>query len=439
MSVATENAYAERPDRAGMHSRIPDFYTEDRGTRLETVADRCDLTEAQVAALDTDGETAAVVDGLSENVVGSIALPVGVATNFVVDGEDRLVPMAVEESSVVAAASKGAKLARHAGGFTTDVTGQVMVGQVHVVDVPDPEAARVRVLDRAEAIVETANDQGVLVSHGGGCRDVTARVVETRQGPMVAVHLHVDTADAMGANAVNTMVEGVAPLVAEATGGEVSLRVLSNLADRRLARAHCRVPPESLVDGDDDRDGETVRDRIVDAWAFADADEYRAATHNKGVMNAVDALAVATGNDWRALEAGCHAYAAQGGYSPLTTYEVGDDGTLVCGIELPVQVGTVGGATAVHPAARAAMGILDVDGAAELAGTVAALGLAENLASLRALVSEGIQEGHMKLHAENVARQADAPADLVEEVAARMVAEGDVRESRARELVDELA
>jgi len=422
-----------------MNSRIPDFYTEDRGTRLETVADRCDLTDEQVATLDADGETAAVVDGLSENVIGSIALPVGVATNFVVDGEDRLVPMAVEESSVVAAASKGAKLARHTGGFTTDVTGQTMVGQVQVVDVPDPEAARARVLDRAEAIVETANDQGVLVSHGGGCRDVTARVVETRQGPMVAVHLHVDTADAMGANAVNTMVEGVAPLVADATGGEVSLRVLSNLADRRLARAHCRVPPESLVDGDDDRDGEAVRDRIVEAWAFADADEYRAATHNKGVMNAVDALAVATGNDWRALEAGCHAYAAQGGYSALTTYEVGEDGALVCGIELPVQVGTVGGATAVHPTARAAMAILDVDGAAELAGTFGALGLAENLASLRALVSEGIQEGHMKLHAENVARQADAPADLVEEVAARMVAEGDVRESRARELVGELA
>jgi hydroxymethylglutaryl-CoA reductase len=422
-----------------MHSRIPDFYTEDRGTRLETVADRCDLTEDQVAALDADGETAAVVDALSENVVGSIALPVGVATNFVVDGEDRLVPMAVEESSVVAAASKGAKLARHAGGFTTDVTGQIMVGQVQVVDVPDPEAARVRVLDRAEAIVETANDQGVLVSHGGGCRDVTARIVDTVQGPMVAVHLHVDTADAMGANAVNTMVEGVAPLVADATGGEVSLRVLSNLADRRLARAHCRVAPESLVDGDDDRAGETVRDRIVEARAFADADEYRAATHNKGVMNAVDALAVATGNDWRALEAGAHAYAALGGYSALTTYEVGDDGALVCAVELPVQVGTVGGATAVHPTARAAIEILDVDGARELAGTFAALGLAENLASLRALVGEGIQEGHMKLHAENVARQADVPADLVEEVAARMVAEGDVRESRARELVGELA
>jgi len=245
----------------------------------------------------------------------------------------------------------------------------------------------------------------------------------------------------MGANAVNTMAEGVAPVVADATGGEVSMRVLSNLADRRLARARCRVDPAALAGEDDDQDGqqatdgETVRDRIVDAWAFAGADEYRAATHNKGIMNAVDALALATGNDWRALEAGAHAVAAQGGYGPLTSYGVGDDGFLECAARVPVQAGTVGGAAAVHPTAQAAMGILDVDSARELAGVFAALGLAENLASLRALVSEGIQEGHMKLHAENVAKQAGARDDLVAEIAARMVAEGEVRESRARELV----
>ncbi|QPV63680.1 hydroxymethylglutaryl-CoA reductase, degradative [Halosimplex litoreum] len=427
-----------------MNSRIPEFYVRDRSDRLATVADRCGLDDDAVDALDADDEVAETVDGLSENVVGSVSYPLSVATNFVVDGEDVLVPMAVEESSVVAAASKGALLARSTGGFTTDTDGPYMIGQVQVANVADPTAARQRVLDRADEIAAVADDQGVLVSHGGGCEDVTARVVDTPAGEMVVVHLLVDVCDAMGANAVNTMCEAVAPVVADATGGRVSLRVLSNLADCRLARARCRVEHDALVDrgdgldGETSLDGETVRDRIVEAWAFAAGDPYRAATHNKGIMNAVDALAVATCNDWRALEAGAHAYAARDGYGPLTTYEVGADGDLVCSIELPVQVGTVGGATAVHPAGRAAMDVLDVEGADEFAGVVAALGLAENLASLRALVDEGIQAGHMKLHAENVARQAGAPAELVEAVAARMVAEEAVRESRARELVEEL-
>ncbi|ELZ22414.1 hydroxymethylglutaryl-CoA reductase, degradative [Halosimplex carlsbadense 2-9-1] len=427
-----------------MNSRIPGFYTEDRSERLSTVVERCDLDAEAVDALDADGAVGETVDGLSENVVGSVSYPLSVATNFVVDGEDLLVPMAVEESSVVAAASKGALLARPGGGFTTDTDGPYMIGQVQVADVSDPTAARQRVLARADEIAAVANDQGVLVSHGGGCEDVTVRVVDTPAGETVVVHLLVDVRDAMGANAVNTMCEAVAPVVADATGGRVSLRVLSNLADCRLARARCRVEPAALVEDEDDPeradglDGETVRDRIVEAWAFAAGDPYRAATHNKGIMNAVDALAVATCNDWRALEAGAHAYAAREGYGPLTTYEVGADGDLVCRIELPVQAGTVGGATAVHPAGRAAMEVLGVEAADEFAGVVAALGLAENLASLRALVDEGIQAGHMKLHAENVARQAGAPAGLVAEVAARMVAEGAVRESRARELIEVL-
>jgi len=427
-----------------MNSRISGFYSRDRSERLSTVADRCDLDEDAVEALDASDDVAETVDGLSENVVGSVSYPVSVATNFVVDGDDVLVPMAVEESSVVAAASKGALLARSTGGFTTDTDGPYMIGQVQVAGVSDPAAARLRVLERADEVAAVANDQGVLVSHGGGCEEVTARAVDTPVGEMVVVHLLVDVRDAMGANAVNTMCEAVAPVVADATGGRVSLRILSNLADCRLARARCRLDPNALVDSDADSegasgpDGETVRDRIVEAWAFAAGDPYRAATHNKGIMNAVDALAVATCNDWRALEAGAHAYAARGSYGPLTTYEVGDDGDLICSIELPVQVGTVGGATAVHPAGRAAMDVLGVEGADEFAGVAAALGLAENLASLRALVDEGIQAGHMKLHAENVARQAGAPDDLVEEVAARMVAEEAVRESRARELVAQL-
>ncbi|MFB6087268.1 MAG: hydroxymethylglutaryl-CoA reductase, degradative [Haloarculaceae archaeon] len=419
-----------------MDSRVPGFYRHDRAERISIVRDRCDLSTEAVAAI--QGEGTRVADRLSENVLGTLDVPLSVATNFVIDGEDYFVPMATEESSVVAAASHGAKMARP-GGFETSVSEPHMIGQVQVVDVPDPHAARARVLERRDEIRETANDLGILVDHGGGCRDVTARAIATPRGGMVIVHLIVDVRDAMGANAVNAMAEAVAPVVEEITGGEVSLRVLSNLADRRMARARCRIAPDDLEHDESDLSGEEVRDRIVDAWAFADGDPYRAATHNKGIMNAIDALALATMNDWRALEAGAHAYAASDGYGPLTTFEVDEEGFLTCAIELPVQVGTVGGATRTHPMAEAAMEILGVDSEDEFARVFAALGLAENLASPRALTGEGIQRGHMKLHAENVAAQADAPEDLIDEVAARMVAEEDVRESRARELLDELA
>jgi hydroxymethylglutaryl-CoA reductase len=437
-----------------MNARLSGFHELPISERIETLAAECGIDAADLQQ-DLSVEEA---DDLSENVVGTVALPLGVATNFRIDGEDVLIPMAVEESSVIAAASYGAKMAREDGGFQTDTDGPYMIAQIQTLDVSDPRAARSRVLAERDRLREIANDQGVLVSHGGGCEDVTARVVDTPTGEMLVVHLIVNTADAMGANAVNTMAEGVAPEVARIAEGEVSLRILSNLADRRLTRAHCRVPPEALEHDGVDLSGEEIRDRIVDAWAFAAGDPYRAATHNKGVMNAVDALALATLNDWRAIEAGAHAYAARGGagssaagghsaragnaahdgYGPLTTFEVADDGALSCHIELPMQVGTVGGATSVHPTGSTAMEILDVDSADEFAGVFAALGLAENLASLRALVSEGIQTGHMKLHAENVAVQAGAPEELVEEVAAQMVAEEDVRESRAREILAEL-
>jgi hydroxymethylglutaryl-CoA reductase len=420
-----------------MDSRIPGFYEDPVPDRLETVADRCGLSASAREAI-SGGPDGDVLYGLSENVVGSISYPLSVATNFVVDGDDALVPMAVEESSVVAAASHGAKLARETGGFETSVSGPYMIGQVQVRDVADPHSARSRILARSEEIREEANDQGVLVSHGGGCEEVTARVVSTPRGEMVVVHLVVNVCDAMGANAVNTMAEAVAPLVEDATGGEAVLRILSNRADRRLARAHCTIPPTVLEREDSDFTGERVRDRIVDAWALAVGDPYRAATHNKGVLNGMDALAVATTNDWRAIEAGAHAHAARDGYGPLSAYEVDDDGNLACSIEVPVQVGVVGGATRAHPTASAAMEILDVDSADDLAGIFAAVGLAENLASMRALSDEGIQAGHMKLHAKNVAREAGADGDLVEEIAARMVAEDDVRAGRARELIDEM-
>ncbi|PSQ17354.1 hydroxymethylglutaryl-CoA reductase, degradative [Halobacteriales archaeon QS_8_69_26] len=420
-----------------MDSRIPGFYELSPEQRLAEVAERRGLSAEQREALAGGGDRD-VADRLSENVVGTLSLPVSVATNFAVDGEDYLVPMATEESSVVAAAAHGAKLARETGGFAASVTGPTMIGQVAVRDVADPRAAVARVLERREEVRATANDQGVLVSHGGGCEEVSARVVDTPRGEMVVVHLLVDVRDAMGANAVNTMVEAVAPVVEDATGGDAVVRILSNLADRRLARARCTVPPEALAREDGDRTGVEVRDRMVDAWALAAGDPYRAATHNKGVCNGMDALAAATGNDWRAIEAGAHAYAARDGYGPLSTYEVDDDGNLSCSIEVPVQVGTVGGATGGHPTASAAMAVLSVDSADEFAAVFAAVGLAENLASVRAIADEGIQAGHMKLHARNVASEAGAPEDLVDEVAARMVAEDDVRAGRARELVAEL-
>lgn len=360
------------------------------------------------------------------------------ATNFVIDEEDMLVPMAVEESSVVAAASHGAKLARETGGFTTTVMKPRMIGQIQAVGVADPRAAKSRVLDRKTSIRELANDQGVLVDHGGGCEGVEARVLETPRGEMLRVYLVVDVRDAMGANAVNTMVEAVAPEIETITGGDVSLWVLSNLADRRLARARCRIDPAAFERDDADLAGMEVRDRIADAWAFAAADPYRAATHNKGIMNGVDAVAAATLSDWRALEAGAHAYAARGdGYEPLTSFEIDDEGFFAGTIELPIQIGTVGGATRSHPVSGAAMEISGVESAREFSAVLAAVGLAQNAASLRALVAERVQPIHMKLHAENVAVEAGATGSRIEEIAARMVADDDVRHGRARELIDE--
>jgi len=420
-----------------MDSRIPHFHEESLERRLDIITNRCSLSEAASDALQEGCDTDLVAN-LSENVIGSISFPLSVATNFVIDGEDVLVPMAVEESSVVAAASHGAKLARDSGGFSTSISGPYMIGQIQIRDVADPHSAKTRVLQKAEAIRSKANDQGVLISHGGGCEDVTARVIDTPRGEMVVVHLIVNVQDAMGANAVNTMAEGVTPLVEEVSGGDVVLRVLSNLADHRVARAHCTIPPDTLERKQSSLSGEEVRDRIVDAWAFAAGDPYRAATHNKGVLNGMDAVAVATMNDWRANDAGAHAFAAKDGYGPLSAYEVDTDGNLSCSIEVPVQVGTVGGATRAHPTARAAMEMIDVESSTELASIFGAVGLAENLASMRALADEGIQTGHMELHAKNIAREAGAPAELIDEIAARMVAQDDIRAGRARELAEKL-
>ncbi len=422
-----------------MDSRLPGLYKQDLDQRLSSVAERADLSEDAVRALEGKSFDAEDADTVSENVIGTIEFPLGIATNFRIDGQDRFVPMAIEESSVVAAAANAAKWARQTGGFYTSVSGPVMIAQIQTVDVADSHAAALRIQRRAEELIELANEQDpILVEHGGGCEDIQTRVVDTPRGEMVITHLVVDVRDAMGGNAVNTMAEALAPEIESVTGGDVLLRILSNLADRRLARASCSIPPAELESDEIDLSGTEIRDRIVDAWAFAESDPYRAATHNKGIMNGIDAVATATYNDWRAIEAGAHAYAAADGYGPLTNYAVDGEGNLACTIELPIQAGTVGGATQLQPVAKAAMELLDVDSADEFAGVLAAVGLAQNLGGLRALVSEGIQSGHMNLHAKNIAVQAGSPPDLVDEIAARMVATDEIRQDRAEELVEEL-
>ena len=423
----------------GKSSRIPGFYKLSLEERVEGVRRFAALSEEEVAILSGGGLSLDRAEGMIENVVGLYALPLGIAVNFLINGRDYLIPMAIEEPSVVAGASHAAKLVRQGGGFLAESTGPVMIGQVQVLDVEDPVIAKRDLLAAKERLLEVANAQHpTIVGLGGGAKGMEVRVLDrTPMGPMLVVHLIYDTRDAMGANAVNTAVEAIAPLIAEITGGRVNLRILSNLADKRLVRVRCKVPASALARGD--LAGQEVIQRILEAQALAEADPYRAATHNKGIMNGVDAVAIATGNDWRAIEAGAHAYAARSGrYLPLTTWERDEEGNLVGAIELPMAVGIVGGATRVHPMAQVALKILGIKSATELGEVMGAVGLAQNLAALRALVTEGIQRGHMRLHARSVAMAAGARGDLVDLVAARLVAEGRIRKARAKEILREL-
>ena len=421
-------------------SRIAGFYNRTLAERVETVAEWADLAEDESAALSgamgLDHERAT---RMIENVVGLYALPLGIAVNFLVNDQDVLVPMVIEEPSVVAGASFAAKLARAGGGFKAITTAPEMIGQIQVLDVVDVHSARFDILGEKEKLLELANETDpVLVELGGGARDLEVRIVTSSvTGPMLVVHLIFDCRDAMGANAVNTACETLAGEIERITGGRVLLRILSNLADRRLARARCTVPAEALAF--ESFSGSDVAQGIVEAAAFATADPYRAATHNKGIMNGIDAVVLATGNDWRAVEAGAHAYAARSGqYSSLSTWALDDAGDLVGTLELPLTVGTVGGATRVHPTAQIALRILGVDTASELAAIMASAGLAQNLAALRALATEGIQRGHMQLHARQVAIAAGAEGDEVTLIASGMIDKGPVRLDRARVLLDEL-
>jgi len=415
-------------------SRIPGFYKLTIKERLEKVADFAGLTEEEKALLLKEGNLDfKTADIMIENVIGTMAYPFAVAVNFLINGKDYMVPMVIEESSVVAAASNAAKVMRRDGGIKSIATDPVMIGQIQVIKLRNPWYAKMQIIEHKDEILELANQQDpILVKLGGGAKDLEVRVVDPPRGPMVIVHLLVDVRDAMGANAVNTMAESVSSFIEKITGGKTHLRIISNLADRRLVRSWVKVYKEDIG-------GEEVVDAIVDAWAFAAADPYRAATHNKGIMNGVIAVALATAQDHRAIEAGAHAYAARfGRYEPLTHWEKDEDGNLVGSLEMPMAVGIVGGATKVHPVAKVALKILGVKTAKELAEVMGAVGLAQNFAALRALATEGIQRGHMKLHARNLAVMAGATGDLIEEVARRMIEEGKITFPRAKELVEEL-
>ena len=416
-------------------SEITGFYKLSSREKLEAVKKFADLADEDVEIIRSmGGLELELANRMIENVIGAMAVPLGVAVNFRVNDKDYLVPMAIEEPSVVAAASNAAKMARTKGGFYTSDTGPVMIGQIQALDIKDPQGARLRILAAKEEILKKANEQDpLLVKFGGGARDVRAKVIESIVGPMVIAELLVDCRDAMGANAVNTMSEAVAPIIERVTGGRVLLKIISNLATERLVRARTVVAKEAVG-------GEEVLDGIVEAYAFAAADPYRCATHNKGIMNGIIAVALATGNDTRALESGAHSYASiSGRYRPLTVWEKNEDGDLVGTIEIPLAVGTIGGATKVHPMARTSIKILGVKTASELASVMAAVGLAQNLAALRALAAEGIQRGHMRLHARNIAAMAGAQGELVDVIVQRMVEERKIRIDRAKELLDELA
>jgi hydroxymethylglutaryl-CoA reductase len=414
-------------------ARIPNFRALTPAQRFEHIARAASLTAEEVALLASPGALSVErANGMVENVIGTFELPLGVAGNFLVNGREYLVPMVVEEPSVVAAASFMAKLAREGGGFEASSTGPIMRAQVQVLGVGDPYGARQALLRARDQILEVANSRDkVLIGLGGGCRDIEVHVFpDTPRGAMVVMHLIVDVRDAMGANTVNTMAEAVSPLVEKLTGGTVRLRILSNLADLRLARARVRLTPEVLKTKE--RSGEEIVEGVLDAYTFAAVDPYRAATHNKGIMNGVDPVIVATGNDWRAVEAGAHAYACRNGrYTSLTTWEKDNSGALVGTIEMPMPVGLVGGATKTHPLAQVALKILGVKSAQELGEVAVAVGLAQNLGALRALATEGIQRGHMALHARNIALVAGATGDEIDAVARQMAAEHDVRTDRA--------
>lgn len=423
-------------------SRIPGFYNKTIQERREILRNLNSFNEEEIIALDSNQSLPVeLADKMIENVVGTYPLPLGLGLNFLINGKDYVIPMAIEEPSVVASASFMAKIIRDAGGFKTESTGRTMIGQIQVVGCADFQLAKETLLNHKEALIEACNiSYPSIVKRGGGAKDMDIRILnetsESKYEQMLVLHMYIDTCDAMGANIINTMVESIAPTVEELANGKVYLRILSNYADRSVAKATCVIPPHLLVG--DGYSGEEVRDGIVHAYEFAASDPYRAVTHNKGIMNGIDPVVIATGNDWRAVEAGAHAYAARSGvYTSMTTWFIDEAGNLVGELELPMSIGTVGGATRVHPMAKLSLEILGTESAEELAQIIVAVGLAQNLGALKALVTDGIQKGHMALHSRSVAVAAGATGEMIDMIAEQLVEEREIRVGRAKELVEQ--
>lgn len=415
-------------------SRIEGLHKMTPAARLQAVAARAGLGNEAVASFAQAAEgRIELADRLVENAISSIAIPIGVATNMIVDGREVLVPMATEESSVIAAVCNSAKRCRPTGGFFTSSSGPVMAAQIQLLGASDPEQVRLKVYERIDEIRTICNETDpLLVKFGGGFRDIEVRVIETAEGPMTIVHIIVDTRDAMGANAVNSMAEALAPRLVEWTGARSLLRILTNLADRRVVRARAVWPTDEIG-------GEQVRDDMLSAFHFADADPYRAATHNKGIMNGVSAVVLATGNDTRAVEAGAHSYVARHGhYGSMSRWEADAEGNLVGILEMPMAVGLIGGATKVHPTAQACLKLLGVETADQLARIIVSVGLAQNFGAMRALATTGIQKGHMALHAQNVALLVGAVGGEIDKVANELKALGKVRQDIAEEILARL-
>ncbi len=403
------------------NSRLSGFYKLSVPERRAMLAELAGLSDEQVQAWADAELDEGTADRMIENVIGRYSLPIGVATNFIIDGDHYVIPFVVEEASVVAAASNMAKRCQKNGGFVSNNTDPVMIGQIQVVGCEDPEASRDAILAAKDELIQSCNEvDPILVKFGGGCRDVEARIIDTDSGPMIIVHILVDCRDAMGANAVNTMAETIAPRVESISGGTVILRIISNLAVHRLARVSATFTPEEMSDtGDDYARGTEVIDGVLQAYHFAAADPFRATTHNKGIMNAISPIAIACGQDWRAVESGAHSYAShERRYGSMTHWEKDTDGNLVGSIEIPMAVGLVGGAITIHPGAQANVALLGINSADDLAKVMAAAGLAQNLGALRALATVGIQAGHMKLHLRNMIASAGASPDEIEPVAA---------------------
>jgi len=413
-------------------STISGFYKLPVQKRLEIVKEFANLQdeESKIFLSCLDINTA---DRMIENVLGTFELPIGIAVNFLINGKNYLVPMAIEESSVVAAASNAAKIARIKGGFKTESTDPLMIGQIQILHIKDIAGAAQKIMKKKKEILDLANEQDkVLLKFGGGAKDIEVRILDSPIGKMIVVHLIVDVRDAMGANAVNTMCEALTPLMEEITGGKVRLRILSNLADKRIVKAKATFDKEKMG-------GEHVVDAFLESYNLAAVDPYRAATHNKGIMNGIDALIIATGNDFRAIEAGAHAYAARNGqYTSLSHYYKDKNGNLVGELELPMAIGIIGGAGNIHPKAKICKKILGIKTAKDLAGIVVSLGLAQNFAAVYALSTVGIQKGHMSLHAKNIAVMAGAKGDEIDKVANQMVKEGKIKLDRAEEILKEI-